>query len=386
MLSLRLILSSPRYFAPALAFASLNLWFGTWAIYIPIVKSNLGIDKASLGLALFFLSFGVFSVFPFASAWINRLGVGRATWIGVCACSLSACLPLLAPSYLTLMLSLYVFGLTNGFLDISMNTLVTEIEKEDGKNFMSASHGFFSLGGILAGLGSFLIPVINNPVLHMLGIVLVVFLINFKFRKRYLMIRAEPVSQSGFSYKLFRPLLLLGAVSFLVMGGEGAVVDWSGLYLKEVSLAPEFLWGVGFLAFSTTMTLGRFLGDGISTRLGPVRVVTLGAVISIAGYLSILSASTILTILGFAMVGCGFSVIVPELFRIGGKVQGVASSQGVAFIAGSGYAGFLASPPILGLLAEDFGMRVVFWTLLGCAAFILLAMLRIRSKSGESGY
>lgn len=284
------------------------------------------------------------------------------------------------------MLTLYVFGLTNGFLDISMNTLVTEIEKEDGKNFMSASHGFFSLGGILAGLGSFLIPVINNPVLHMLGIVLVVFLINFKFRKRYLMICAEPVSQSGFSYKLFRPLFLLGAVSFLVMGGEGAVVDWSGLYLKEISLAPEFLWGVGFLAFSTTMTLGRFLGDGISDRLGPVRVVTLGAVISMAGYLSILSASTILTILGFAMVGCGFSVIVPELFRIGGKVQGVASSQGVAFIAGSGYAGFLASPPILGLLAEDFGMRVVFWTLLGCAAFILLAMLRIRSKSGESGY
>lgn len=377
MHSLRLIFSSPRYLAPALAFASLNLWFGTWAIYIPIVKNNLGIDKANLGFALFFLSFGVFSVIPFASRIINRLGVGRATWIGVCACSLAAILPLLAPSYYVLMLALYVFGLANGFLDISMNTLVTEIEKEDGKNFMSAAHGFFSLGGILAGLGSFLIPVINNPVLHMGGIVLVVFFINFSFRKQYLNIRAEFVPRNGFNFKLFRTLFLIGAVSFLVMGGEGAVVDWSGLYLKEVSLAPEFLWGAGFLAFSTTMTLGRFLGDGISARLGSVRVVTLGALIAIAGYLAILSASTVLAIFGFALVGCGFSVIVPELFRIGGKMQGVASSQGVAFIAGTGYAGFLVSPPILGLLAEDFGMLTVFWTLLGCSGIILVAILRV---------
>ena len=377
MNSLKLIFSSPRYFAPALAFASLNLWFGTWAIYIPIVKNSLGIDKANLGFALFFLSFGVFSVIPFASRIINRLGVGRATWLGICACSIAAILPLLAPSYVGLMLSLYVFGLSNGFLDISMNTLVTEIEKEDGKNFMSAAHGFFSLGGILAGLGSFLIPVINYPVFHMLGIVLVVFFINFRFRKHYLMIRAESVPRNGFSFKGFRTLFLIGAVSFLVMGGEGAVVDWSGLYLKEVSLAPELLWGAGFLAFSTTMTLGRFLGDGISARLGSVRVVTFGALIAIAGYLSILSASTVMAIIGFALVGCGFSVIVPELFRIGGKMPGVASSQGVAFIAGTGYAGFLVSPPVLGFLAEDFGMPTIFWTLLGCAGIILVAILRV---------
>jgi len=385
MHSLKLIFSSPRYFAPALVFASLNLWFGTWAIYIPTVKNNLGIDKANLGIALFFLSFGVFSVIPFASRIINHLGVGRATWFGICACTLAAILPLLAPTYLTLMFGLYVFGLTNGFLDISMNTLVTEIEKEDGKNFMSASHGFFSLGGILAGLGSFLIPVINNPVIHMLGITAVVFFINFRFRKRYLMIRAEPVSHNGFSFKLFRPLFLLGTVSFMVMGGEGAVVDWSGLYLKEVSLAPEFLWGAGFLAFSTTMTLGRFLGDGISARLGSVRMITLGALISILGYCAILSTSTVLAIFGFALVGCGFSVVVPELFRIGGKVQGVPSSQGVAFIAGAGYAGFLASPPILGILAEDFGMSTVFWTLLGCAGIILLAIFRMGGKSEPIG-
>lgn len=381
MHSLRLILSNPRYFAPAWVFTSLNLWFGTWAIYIPTVQTTLKIDKTNLGFALFFLSLGVFTVFPFASRIINRLGVGKATWIGVCACSITALLPLIASHYVLLLLSLYLFGLSNGFLDISMNTLVTEIEKEDQKHFMSAAHGFFSLGGILAGLGSFLIPEIGNPTAHMLGIVTLVFLINLRLRKRYLYIRAAPADRTEFKWNLFKPLLVLGAVSFVVMGGEGAVVDWGGLFLKEVSLAPEVYWGAGFLAFSTTMTLGRFLGDGISARVGSIRIVTLGSAISILGYLAILSGFTPVSILGFALVGFGFSVIVPELFRIGGKVNGVTSSQGVAFIAGSGYAGFLLSPPILGMLAESFGMRGVFLTLLVCACFILAAIATLkRSK------
>lgn len=383
MKSLRLILSDPRYFAPAWVFASLNLWFGTWAIYIPTVQTELGIDKARLGIAIFFLALGVFTVFPFASRLVNRLGVGRATWAGVCLASLSAFLPLVAPNYLTLVLSLYLFGISNGFTDIAMNTLVTEIEKEDGKHFMSAAHGFFSLGGILAGLGSFLIPRIGNPPLHMGVVILVVFTVNLALRKHYFGIRAAAVEKEPFSLRLFRPLMLLGIISFVVMGGEGAVVDWSGLYLKEISRAPEFLWGAGFLAFSTTMTLGRFLGDGISARIGSLRIVGLGSLVSLLGYLSVLSTLTPAVVGGFALIGLGFSVIVPELFRIGGKVRGVDSSQGVAFIAGTGYAGFLTAPPILGYLAEDFSLKTVFWVLLGCASLVLLATAALGRRQRE---
>ncbi|MGI9552683.1 MAG: MFS transporter, partial [Aurantibacter sp.] len=83
MKSLRLILSNPRYLAPAWVFASLNILFGTWAIYIPTVKENLGIDKSQLGFAIFFLSLGVFTVFPVAAKIINKIGVGKATWYGV---------------------------------------------------------------------------------------------------------------------------------------------------------------------------------------------------------------------------------------------------------------------------------------------------------------
>jgi fucose permease len=382
MKSLKLILSNPRYLAPALVFASLNLWFGTWAIYIPTVKEQLGIDKAKLGFAIFFLSLGVFTVFPVAARVVNRLGVGRATWFGVIACSVFALLPLLAPNYYLLMGALFLFGAANGILDIAMNTLVTEIEKEDGQKFMSATHGFFSLGGVLAGLGSFLIGPIGNPSLHMLGVVLVVFWVNFRFRKYYLTVRAAPVEQEGFSLKLFRPLFLLGLVSFIVMGGEGAIVDWSGLYLREISQAPEYLIGSGFLAFSVTMTLGRFLGDGISTRIGSIRIVGLGSLIAICGYLAVLSTFTYMALLGFALIGLGFSVIIPELFRIGGNIRGVDSAQGVAFIAGTGYSGFLLAPPVLGYLGEHFRLTTTFSVLLVGAVFVFVATFLIRGRGG----
>ncbi|MEM9001519.1 MAG: MFS transporter [Bacteroidota bacterium] len=373
MKSLLLILSKQRYFAPAWVFTSLNIWFGTWAIYIPMVKEKLGINKADLGIAIFFLSLGVFTVFPIASKLINKFGVGRSTWYGVLLCSTTALFPLLAPNYAILCVSLFLFGASNGFLDISMNTLVTEIEKEDKQNFMSAAHGFFSLGGVVVGLGSFLIPFIGNPTLHMLITIGVVLLINLVFYKSYIGVNAAPVSKEPFSLKLFKPLFILGIISFVSMGSEGAIIDWSGLFLKEVTLAPEALIGSGFLAFSTAMTLGRFLGDGISKRIGSVKIVALGAMVAILGYVLVLSGHTFLAIAGFALNGLGFSVMVPELFRIGGNVKGVESSQGVAFIAGSGYSGFLIGPVILGFLAESASLRLSFITLLGCAILILVA-------------
>ncbi|WP_282057006.1 MFS transporter [Maribacter luteus] len=380
MKSLRLILSNPRYFGPAWVFASLNILFGTWVINIPSVKENLGIDKADLGIAIFFLSLGIFTIFPIAAKIINRIGVGKATFFGIMGSSFMALLPLVAPNHYTLMAALFFFGAANGFTDIAMNTLVTEIEKKDKQMFMSAAHGFFSLGGVLAGLGSFLILTIGSPPLHMLIAVILVLGINAIFFRRYYHIKAAPVNKEPFNFKLFKPLLVIGIVAFVAMGTEGAIVDWSGLYLKEISMAPEALWGAGFLGFQITMTLGRFVADAISTRIGSVKIVALGAIIAIGGFVMVLSTLTYVSIAGFALIGLGFSVMAPELFRIGGNVQGIDSSQGVSFIAGLGYTGFLLAPPVLGFVAKKWSLLTCFTGLLGCVVLILMATLLLNRK------
>jgi MFS family permease len=352
-------------------FASLNILFGTWAIYIPTIKEDLNIDKATLGLAIFFLSLGVFTIFPLASRIINKLGVGRATWLGVIFCCIVAFCPFVSSNFYMLALALFAFGLSQGFTDISMNTLVTEIEKEDQIHMMSAAHGFFSLGGVIAGLGSFLIPALNNKSLHILIIIAIVFGVNLLFYKHYKNVLAAPIEKKKFQFKNFKPLLLLGLVSFVIMGSEGAIVDWSGLFLKEIRLAPETVWGAGFLGFQLLMTIGRFLGDAISEKIGSVKIVTLGTSIAIIGFLLVLGGGLYAAILGFALTGLGFSVIVPELFRIGGTVKGVESSQGVAFIAGTGYSGFLVGPVILGYLAEHFSLNLSFIILLITTVLVL---------------
>jgi fucose permease len=210
--------------------------------------------------------------------------------------------------------------------------------------------------------------------------VLLVFVVNYKFHKQYKHITAAPIEKEPFSFKLFRPLLVLGLVSFIIMGSEGAIVDWSGLYLQEISKAPEFLLGAGFLAFSCAMTVGRFMGDAISARIGSVRIVILGTCIAILGYTAVLSTYTLMAITGFALIGLGFSVIIPELFRIGGNVKGVESSQGVAFIAGTGYSGFLMAPPVLGFLAESATLKASFISLLATACLVLLAGFYLLSR------
>jgi MFS family permease len=380
MKSLRLIVANPRYFAPAWSFATLNILFGTWATYIPVIKEDIGLDKATLGFAIFFLSLGNFTIFPLASKLINKIGVGKATWYGVVLICLASILPFLALNYYTLITGLYFYGAANGFLDISMNTLVTEIEKEDKQHFMSAAHGFFSLGGVIAGLSSFLIVILDNRVVHICSTAVLLLVISAVLRKNYIHIVSPPIEKESFKIKNFKPLFVLGIISFVIMGSEGAIIDWSGIYLQEVNLAPEKLIGLGFLAFSIMMTLGRFLADGLSAKIGSVKIVILGTSLAIAGFFLVLLGILTVTILGFALIGLGFSAIIPELFRIGGKVKGVESSQGIAFIAGTGVSGFLLGPVVLGFLAESYSLRISFMLLLICSIVVLGASFVLKQK------
>ncbi len=377
MKSLLLILSHKKYFAAAFAFATLNFWFGTWAIYIPTVKDKLDISKDELGIAIFFLAFGVFAVLPFASRIIQRLGAGKSTWYAIIAGCICFIFPLSAPSYISLCAALFVFGLCNGFLDIAMNSLVSEIETIDRVQFMSSAHGFFSLGGVCAGLGSFFIPLIDNPLLHVATLSMVLLAVNFFLKNQYISIEGsiKEKASAKFGIQVFKAMILLSVISFVAMGSEGAIIDWSTLFMKEVVKAPEQYIGVGFIMFSVCMTLGRFLGDGISSRVGSRKTLLISSSVSILAYVFILQEHQIFSVIGFSLGGLGFSVIIPELFRIGGKMKDVPASTGVSFIAGSGYLGFLFTPVILGFIAEQYSLTESFSLMFVVAIAMLVAII-----------
>lgn len=375
MKSLGLILRHRRYFAPAWAFMSLNLVYGTWAIYIPTIKAQLEIDKSALGIAIFFMAMGSFLILPIAPRINDYLGCGKATTYGILTLGVLGILPFIAPTYPFLLGGLFLLGAAQGFLDISMNATVAEIERRDQVTLMTAMHGFFSLGGVLAGLGTFAIAWFTHAYEHMGVILALMVLVNIFFFSAYKDITSPAKKESGFSAKHLKPLLLLGVISFVVMGSEGAIVDWSGLYLQEIVQLEDQWIGAGFLGFSIAMTTGRFFGDGISQRIGSEKILALGAAVAILGYTGVLQDQMIWSISGFTAIGLGLSVVIPELFRMAGRQKTISPSKAMAIVAGFGYSGFLTGPVILGFIAEGYGLHTSYYSLLGAIIAVLITAL-----------
>jgi fucose permease len=384
MSSLGLILSNRRYWAPAYAFMCLNLIYGTWAIYIPTIKETIGINKSELGLAIFAMALGNFFILTLAPKINDVLGSGRSTKLGLLALCVFGVGPYLAHSYIALCVTLFLLGAAQGFLDVSMNATVSQIEKDDKVTLMAAMHGFFSLGGVAAGLGTFLIPILNAPVVHSLLIVILIAIPNYSLSKQYESVTAPITKGSKRPSNALRPLILLGLISLVAMGSEGAIVDWSGLYLEEIVKVNTAWIGAGFLVFSITMTLGRFLGDGLSNRLGSEKVLILGILTSVIGYLGVLTADSTFSVIGFAIIGAGFSVLVPELFRMAGKQDQIPSSKAIAIVAGFGYSGFLTGPVILGITAETYGLTTSYYGLTSAAIIIGLLSIYLSIKKRRS--
>jgi len=373
MNSLKLLFSNPRYFAPALVFASINVLYGTWAIYIPNITTTLKIDEGQLGIAIFFMALGTLTMLFIAPLIISSYGVGKVTAFGIFIFLFSFILPFIAVQYYWLCIGMYFVGASSGITDIAMNTLVTEIEKEDKVHIMSVNHGFFSIGGFLgAGIGGFFISKELLPLNHLLVVIAILLFLNILFVKHYINASSKNIEENKFQIKNFKPLMVLVIIGFFVMAAEGAIVDWSALYLEKVSLAKLTWVGLGFTAFSATMAFGRFLGDGISEKFGSKSLIMGGSVIGALGFSCILLIHPIVVIFGFGLVGLGLSVIVPELFRLSGKTTGIESSQGISIIAGSGFVGFLIGPVMLGFLADISSLKLSFFALFG---FIIISIL-----------
>ncbi|WP_460191237.1 MFS transporter [Urechidicola sp. KH5] len=381
MSSLRIILSNKRYFAPASIFATLNILMGTWAIYIPTVKGTLQISDGDFGIALFCFGLGVLVMVLFAPKLIEKLEVGKATFYAVISLFITMLLPISAKSYTVLCVSLFMAGLSTGFLDIAMNALVSAIEKIDDIRIMAVNHGFFSLGGMIgAGIGILLMQYIPSGFYHMLLVAMLLLVLQLFMIKSYFSVKSEYEKGVKVGLKDLKPLIALIVVAFFVMGSEGAVEHWSALYLDKIVRTPEKFLGIGFTIFSFTMALFRFFGDSLSKKIGSYNLMVYGLVVAIFGLLLVIYASLVTTIFGFALIGVGFSVIVPELFRMASNTPSVSPEKGIAIISGIGFLGFLMFPFILGTISEVFTLKASFVALLVCSviAFFIALFLKLK--------
>jgi fucose permease len=273
---------------------------------------------------------------------------------------------------------LFLTGIFSGFTDISMNALISIIEKKDEQNFMSAAHGFFSLGGFIgAGIGSLLLTKFSNPSYHMLLMSAFIILTTLLLSKNYENIvepEQEKRKESTNIFKNIKPILGLSIIAFIIMFNEGAVEHWSNLFMFDIVNVSESQAGFGFVIFSLTMTLGRFLGDGISKKIGAIKTISYGCIIAIIAYFLILVSDFYVSVLGFGVLGLGLSVIIPEIFRLAGKTKDMNTSVAISVVSGIGFMGFLIGPVLLGFISNwsNLIMSYVFLLILVFIALILV--------------
>jgi MFS family permease len=342
-----------------------------WAPLVPFAKARLGLDDGEMGLMLLCLGAGSFVTMPLAGAAAARFGCRAviAAMVGVMAVGL----PLLASldSVAAFACALLVFGAGLGALDVTINIQAIIVERDSGRAMMSGFHGLFSVGGIggalaVSGmLGAGMGPL--GAVLVVSGVAVVAEVLAFPGQLSY------GGRSDGPGFGLPRGVvLLLGVLCCIVFLTEGAVLDWSALFLSGAGFVEPSQGGLGYAAFSAAMTLCRLFGDGVVRRLGPKVLVAGGGVTAALGLVLATQAPFAwASLAGFALVGIGCANIVPVLFSAAGRQREMPEALAVPSITTLGYAGILAGPAAIGFVARyssvGIGLLVVAVLLVGVA-------------------
>jgi MFS family permease len=332
--------------------------FGSWVSRIPDIRGELGLSKGLLGTVLLGLAIGAVLGLPLAGAAVSRRGsrtITVASTIAYCAA-----LPLLAlaPSALTLALSLATFGIVASGLDVAMNVQGAMVERIYGRSIMSSLHAFFNLGGFAGAAGGVIALTVGAPPgAHFVAAAIVLLLTGLVAWTRLLV--DSRVERLGTLFvRPTRTLTVLAAVSFCVLLAEGAMADWSALFLRSETGAGASRAALGFAVFSAAMTAGRFAGDAITERFGRAIVVRWGGATASLGLIAALTTSTpFVAIAGFALTGVGLAVSFP-LALSSAAIQEGSPSTNIAAVSTAGYSGFMVGPPTIGIVAEASSLRL----------------------------
>ncbi|NML32683.1 MFS transporter [Paraburkholderia antibiotica] len=351
---------------------------GAWAVEVPRIKESLLLSDASLGLALFCFALGAIVAMPLAGRLAPRFGSGRATALLGAAFAITLPLPALAPGMLTLCVVLFALGASNGALDVSMNGHASAIETRWHAPIMSSFHAAWSAGGLLgAATGALLqkggVGVVGGLLAPDLFIaVLIMFAAVLALRDIGPRVTATAGgSSSGFAWP-DSGVMKLAMLAFLCMLVEGAVADWSAVYLRSTLSQEASVAAIGYSAFAFSMAACRIAGDASVRRFGSSKVVALGGLIALAGLTLVLSLPTVWTAcVGFAMVGIGLANIVPVIFSAAGRST-ATPAIGVSMAATAGYAGFLIGPPLIGFGAGFLGLRIALCVLVMATLIVSL--------------
>ena len=328
--------------------------FASFVVRIPAVQEKLSLGEWLLGLALLGVSMGSLPSMPLAGWLVSRFGSRPVVGISAVLLPLAVSLVALAPSLPALVAAFVLVGASAGNLDVSMNAHASTVEKGYGKRIMSSFHAAFSFGGLAGAASGGLIAAagVGLPA-HFLVVGVLSAVAAGPIYASLLPAGTDRGEAGAPAFaRPTRSLVGLGVISFCVLLGEGAMADWSAVYLRNSLETGPGLAAAGYAAFSLTMATGRLFGDRLAEAFGPATLVRLGGTVAALGLASgLLVATPAAALVGFAGVGLGLSVIFPIALGAAGHAEGGAGPA-IAAVSTAGYFGFLVGPPTIGFVAE----------------------------------
>jgi predicted MFS family arabinose efflux permease len=351
----------------------------SWAAHIPFIKEKFGLNEATLGLALLAIAAGSVGTLLLGGPIVARFGSRMMTLVG--AFVFCADLPLLivAPTFPLLILALVCFGACLGAMEVAANVQAFGIEERYARPIMSTFHALFSVGGLLgAAVAGWSLAEGIPPITHMLIVALVLGVLTAAGMRHLLPTDKQHPSEASGIILPSGPRLGLGVLAFFALVAEGAMADWSAVYLRDTLLTTAGFAATGYATFSLAMAVGRLSGDAIRTRLHSRLVVQISAAMAAVGMgTALFSGQPLIALIGFACVGLGLANIVPVLFTAAGRTPGVATGTGIAAVATAGYFGFLIGPPMIGFVAQH-------TSLTGGLALVALSLALTAGLAGQA--
>lgn len=379
---------SPRV-AVALLFFINGFTYGTWVAHLPLLKARLALSDGALGIALLAAAVASLITLPLAGRWIAQRGSHGISIVASLAAMPTLVLPYIAPTYVTLLLATFALGVAYSAMDVAMNAQAVLVERRSARPIMSSFHGLFSAGGLAGALvtaialargGSALgdtLAVAAFAELTLAGAIASLVRDAMAARDAERVAANAPPSRECKPRRreLARAVARLGVLAFFGLVGEGAMADWSAIYVRTSLSASVATAAMGFGVFSCAMAVGRFMGDALVARFGGKIALATGAGLAASALAIPLVVHTLwATFAGFALVGLGLANVIPVTFSIAGRMRGLGAGVGIAGVSTLGYAGFLVGPPLIGFVSDALGLRVALGlVVLGIAAIAPLA-------------
>lgn len=338
--------------ATRLGFLIAGLGLAVWAPMVPYVRQRIPMDDATFGLLLLSVGLGSLLCMPLTAWLTSRFGI-RRTIIGNTLMQMLALCGIIWADQLWLMtVTLFCFGGSMGMLDIALNVQGLAVESRSQRRMMAGFHGMFSLGTIVGSLLVTLLLMAGlSPVLSPLLAVLCILLL-FIWALPGFLDRRTRDDREGLRWPGWW-IILAGLMCFVVYLAEGAILDWSALFLIQYRQLEPSSAGLGYAAFAGMITLGRFLGDDLTLRLGQTRVIVLGSLLAGSGILlGLLTAHWSLSLIGYGLCGLGAANVSPLVISSLNRQKRMPPHLAVTMATTIGFAGVLAGPAMMGAVAH----------------------------------